>query len=299
MNGLWLRFGVANKLSAERVISMEKPYQLLLCPIEGGSLTLSERTLKCDAGHCYDIARDGYVNLLPVQNKRSRDPGDSKEMIASRRRFLNSGIYEEIAHAATAAVHKGISPLEPTVILDAGCGEGYYLRHLVESSSQYRLNAIGVDISKWAVLSAAKQDPSSLWLVGSNAKLPIASESLDRILCMFGFPVYEEFSRTLKSGGKLILIEPGPEHLQELRAIIYSEVKAKPKHGEDSLPEFTQVSHDTLKFTVHLSEKSQVSDLLIMTPHLYRASAEGKAAAAALEHLTLTIDVQIKTLAKI
>lgn len=274
---------------------MNKAFQLLKCPIEGDLLTLSERSLKCPAGHSFDIAREGYINLLPVQNKRSKDPGDSKEMIAARRRLLGSGIYEPIALVTSNAVLGALNTQgEAISCLDAGCGEGYYLRHLQQQALGRQFNIIGVDISKWAVQAAAKQDPSSVWVVGTNAKLPIASATIDIILCMFGFPVYEEFARTLKLGGQLVMVEPGPDHLQELRAIIYPELKPRREPSEHALSGFELRSATAHSFPVSLNDKSLISDLLAMTPHLYRASAQGKQAAAALNALDITIDVEIK-----
>ena len=279
---------------------MNKAFQLLKCPIEGDLLTVSERSLKCPAGHSFDIAREGYVNLLPVQNKRSKDPGDSKEMIAARRRLLGSGVYEPIALVTSKAVLSALdTQAEDISCLDAGCGEGYYLRHLQQLATGRQFNFIGVDISKWAVQAAAKQDPCSVWVVGSNAKLPIADGAVDIILCMFGFPVYEEFARTLKPRGRLIMIEPGPDHLQELRAIIYPELKSKREPSELAPQGFELVCEQAKSFQVSLKDKSMIADLLVMTPHLYRASAQGKQAAAALEELDITIDIQVKTLAKI
>src|SRR3546814_15014538 len=88
------------------------------------------------------------------------------------------------------------------------------------------LALLGLDISKWAVLSAAKRDKRLNWVVGSNANLPVQSGTLDRVLCIFGFPVYPEFARVLKPGGQLLQVDSGPGHLRELREIIY------PRSGE-------------------------------------------------------------------
>src|SRR5690606_14136035 len=141
----------------------------------------------------------------PVQRKRSRDPGDSKEMVASRRRFLGSGAYDPIAQATNRMILAGTTAGANMACLDAGCGEGHYLRRLAASAGpDMTLALAGLDISKWAVQSAARQDRQMTWLVGSNANLPIQSASLDWILCMFGFPVYAEFARVLKPGGQLL-----------------------------------------------------------------------------------------------
>lgn len=270
------------------------PFEALACPLDGAALHRCENTWQCVSGHCFDISSQGYVHLLPVQKKRSRDPGDSKDMVASRRRFLSTGAYDPIARAAGQMVLKDVPAGATLSCLDAGCGEGHYLRSLAASAGpDTRLALAGLDISKWAVQAAARRDKQMMWLVGSNANLPIQSASLDWILCMFGFPVYAEFARVLKPGGQLLQVDAGARHLQELREIIYPAIKAERKDGETEPPGFERVESDILNYSVPLPNAEQVSDLLTMTPHLYRASAEGLAKARALTRLTITVDVRL------
>lgn len=279
------------------------PFQALACPLDGEPLQLADNVWRCAAGHSFDIAKQGYVNLLPVQQKRSHDPGDSKTMVAARQRFLNAGHYQPIADAVSSAVLRHIeepptSGSSPLSCLDAGCGEGYYLRQLARAApAQPSLALMGLDISKWAVLAAAKQDdkqtPTSRWVVGSNAHLPVEAGTLDSVLCMFGFPVYSEFSRVLKAGGVLLQVEAGPDHLRELREIIYPTLKPE-RSNEAGVPEgFAHHSSENVRYTLALKGAEEIADLLAMTPHLYRASVEGRARAAALEELVTTVDVRI------
>ena len=143
-------------------------FQALACPLDGKPLQRVAATWRCANGHAFDVASQGYANLLPVQHKRSRDPGDSKEMVAARRRFLNSGAYQPIAEAVSRAVLAGLPAT--ACCLDAGCGEGYYLRQLSAAADEPAKGwaIVGVDISKWAVLAAAKQDRRPAWLVGKQ-----------------------------------------------------------------------------------------------------------------------------------
>ncbi len=270
------------------------PFDALACPLDGAPLHNDGTAWRCARGHSFDIASQGHTHLLPVQHKRSRDPGDSKEMVACRRRFLNAGHYRPIADAARRAILQGSVPGNTIRCLDAGCGEGYYLRQLAAADSEEEhLALIGLDISKWAVLAAAKQDKRMAWVVGSNAKLPILSGSLDRVLCMFGFPVYAEFARVLAAGGQLVQIDAGPEHLRELREIIYPVLKPARPIDMPAPAGFTALSSETIRYSAKLDGREQIADLLSMTPHLYRASSEGKARVAALQTLSVSVDVRL------
>lgn len=275
------------------------PFHALACPLEGDPLECSGATWRCAAGHSFDVARQGYTHLLPVQNKRSRDPGDSKEMVAARQRFLNAGYYQPIAAALNRATLTDLAPTAAASCLDAGCGEGYYLRQLAATSGgDQTLALLGLDISKWAVLSSAKQsaaerDKRPTWVVGSNANLPVQSGTLDRVLCVFGFPVYSEFARVLKPDGQLLQVDAGPDHLRELREIIYPTLRPE-RPVDGAAPEgFTVLATETVRYSLDITGAEQVADLLAMTPHLYRSNAEGRAKAAALTALLVTVDVRL------
>ncbi len=269
-------------------------FQALACPLDGDPLLRQGTSWRCAAGHSFDISAQGYTHLLPVQQKRSRDPGDSKEMVAARRRYLNAGFYRPIAALVSRAVLVGLPAGRAAACLDAGCGEGYYLRELAAAAGgTHDLALLGLDISKWAVLAAAKQDKRPCWVVGSNANLPALPASLDRVLCMFGFPVYAEFARVLRPGGELLQVDAGPDHLRELREIIYPQLKPE-RPAEASVPAgFEALPGESLTYTLELAGAAVIADLLTMTPHLYRASAEGRAKAGALTALSLTVDVRL------
>ncbi|MBE95189.1 MAG: rRNA (guanine-N1)-methyltransferase [Marinobacter sp.] len=273
-------------------------FDSLACPLDGEPLNQSGTCWRCPAGHSFDVARQGYLHLLPVQKKRSLDPGDSKDMVAARRRFLNAGFYQPIAEAVNKAVTTRAGDTKPLACLDAGCGEGYYLRQLAASNMDRSLALVGVDISKWAILAAAKQDKRPRWLVGSNANLPVLSGTLDCVLCLFGFPVYSEFARVLKPGGMLIQADAGRDHLRELREIIYPSIKPeKPPMAE--VPDgFSDLGTETVRYSLTLESQDAIADLLAMTPHFYRAPAEGRVRAETLETLTVTVDVTLRRLVR-
>ena len=288
------------------------PFEALACPLDGDVLLRSGSTWRCGLGHSFDIARQGYVNLLPVQRKRSHDPGDSKAMVAARQRFLAAGHYRPIAEAVSHAVLAGVIDEAPMSCLDAGCGEGYYLRELAEAADDAgaegqgdgpTLALLGVDISTWAVLAAARQGKqaglAASWVVGSNAHLPVQPGTLDRVLCLFGFPVYPEFARVLRPGGVLLLVEAGPDHLRELREVIYPRLKPE-RPADPGVPEgFASLGTETLRYALDLEGAEPIADLLAMTPHLHRASAEGRERAAALCSLTVTVEVRLTRLERV
>lgn len=267
----------------------------LACPIDGEDLQRRDNCWVCPQGHSYDQARQGYTHLLPVQHKRSKDPGDSKAMVEARQRFLAAGHYQPVAEliARLCCPH----PLPETTfnILDAGCGEGYYLREfsmLVPESMPVAM--VGLDISKHATLAAAKQDKRPTWLVASNAHLPVQDASLDRLLCIFGFPAASEFARVLKPDGRLIQVDPGPAHLHELRALLYDQIDTGGAPKAQVLDGFKLVEEDEVSYRFHLSSADEIQDLLTMTPHGHRAPAEGKARVVQLSELELTAEVFVR-----
>ncbi|PID64273.1 MAG: hypothetical protein CR977_04100, partial [Gammaproteobacteria bacterium] len=200
-----------------------------------------------------------------------------------------------------------------------GCGEGYYLRQIQRLCYPHANaeNFIGWDISKFAVQAAAKHShPLFRWLTASNAAIPLVDGSLDILLNIFGFAVAEEFARVLKpataeqnpsgeasqhrlstgqagQGGYVISIEAGEQHLQELRRLIYPTLKPYRQKAGLSTQYFTRQKQTAINYQVPLNDK-QLQQLMLMTPHLYRASREGKAAVAALTNLTVTVDVVLR-----
>ena len=272
----------------------------LRCPLDQLALHEYNKQLRCNNGHGFDIARQGYVNLLGSGDKRSRDPGDSKAMVTARREFLQCGHYRPVA----AKLAELVAPLVGggSIIADAGCGEGYYLEQLqahLESNGADTPAMIGFDISKWAVQAATRRLDAT-WLVASNRNIPLAPGSVDCLLSLFGFPVFDAFSALLKPGGTLVNVTAGPQHLIELREILYPSVK----HSESTFVEqaldagFSEGELSTLQFATAPLSQPEISYLLTMTPHLFRASHEGKANAAQLETFPVTVQVLFQQMHK-
>ena len=267
----------------------------LSCPIDSTLLARNERVLTCENGHTFDLAKTGYVNLLPVQNKRSKDPGDSKEMVAARQAFLNQRHYFPIVEAILSSWPDD-HLVDGVRILDAGCGEGFYLSELGKALSQQGIDneRTGLDISKWAIVAASKRDKAVSWLVGSNASLPAPVARYDAVLCLFGFPVFKEFHRVLDENGLMLLVESGPNHLIELRQILYPTIHEYKQTFADGVVGFDLISEQAESFSFSLDSQQQIQDLLSMTPHIHKASYDGREAVKQLDSIILTADIKLR-----
>jgi 23S rRNA (guanine745-N1)-methyltransferase len=277
------------------------PAASLTCPHDGAAMVVRGNSLVCPRGHSFDRAKEGYVNLLPVADKASLDPGDSKDMVAARHRFLDTGAYAPIAAAvadmATSAI-ENTSKQGSFSILDAGCGEGYYLQTLAASLAAHPSTAsvqlAGIDVSKWAVRAAAKRTVPASWLVASNRRPPFPPASIDLILCLFGFPLWAGFASVQPPGAQVLLVDPGPDHLLELRQIIYPEVRINERAPVVNVDGYTFASERQVRSRAHLASPAIIADLLSMTPHAHRASAEGRTALSARATLDITVDVTLR-----
>ncbi len=240
----------------------------LLCPVCGETLKKEDRTWRCAGGHCFDIARQGHVNLLPVQQKRSLHPGDTAQQVASRRAFLDGGFYEPIASAlcGLASDHGCSGP-----VLDVGCGEGYYSARLART---LETPLVGLDISKEAVRYAAGRYKDALWLCASAAHLPVKDSSVGLVTSLFALTMPEEFKRVLRPDGAFIQVLAAEDHLLGLKNIIYPTLLHKEKQITPDEPGFQLVESRPVRFTFTV-EGEQVQNLLCMTPHVYRIGKEG------------------------
>lgn len=295
----------------------------LLCPYCQSPLLPDAKTWLCDGSlnakgtrHPFDVARQGYVNLLPVQNKKSKDPGDSQESIDARHRFLSQGFYQPLqqliaslvqvnSEQSTESVH---SQSSTQTWLDVGCGEGYYTGAIAKALATTETNnpyLIALDISKPAVATTARvaKQNQQLWyqikedksntkataiypMVASASHLPLVNNSLDAISTIFSPILPEEFARVLKSGGRLLIAKPDSGHLQSMREALFDEVRPhdSDKFLEELAPYFKEVATHKVSADLVL-EKQALADLLTMTPYSYRAKAEKREALlASTEH---------------
>lgn len=252
----------------------------IICPICGKPLDRAEKSLRCPAGHSFDIARQGYVNLLPVQQKHSRNPGDTREQVLARRSFLETGAYMPIVTAVRDAAKRYAAGGE---ILDVGCGEGYYGTQVAKALGG---SLTGLDISKEAVRCAAAKYKDAAWICGTAAHLPVADESVDVLMSMFALTLPGEFARVLKKDGVFLQVLAAQDHLMGLKQIIYPEILLKDKDSVPTLEGFSLAESVPVSFEF-TAEGEQIGNLLSMTPHFWRISQEG---AKRLEKTTVLTD---------
>ena len=240
----------------------------LICPICKEMLLHQDRSLVCQNKHSFDIARQGYVNLLTVQQKHSLNPGDTREQVLSRRAFLEAGFYAPIAETV-AATAKELGAKGP--ILDAGCGEGYYSNIVSQTLGQ---ELTGFDISKEAVRCAAAKYKDAQWLTATAAHIPVADGSVGMLMSLFAVTLPEEFARVLSEDGLFFQVLAARDHLLGLKSIIYPELKFKEKDSVPELPGFQLVKTLPIRFSFTV-EGEQIQNLFSMTPHVFRIGKEG------------------------
>jgi 23S rRNA (guanine745-N1)-methyltransferase len=241
----------------------------LICPLCHQPLLQQATSFRCDAGHQFDQAKEGYVNLLPVQHKGSREPGDSAEMLQARRAFLDAGHYQPLRDGVAGILGDHLKG-QASQVLDIGCGEGYYTAAMADALPQAQL--FGLDVAKAAIRMAAKRYNAVKFCVASSQRLPFADASLDGVVRIYAPCNDDELSRVIKSGGYLLTVTPGPHHLQQFKALIYREVQLHAAE-EKMYAGFKQVDQQNLNYSMTLSGSEAVS-LLQMTPFAWRAREE-------------------------
>lgn len=253
----------------------------------------------CTAGHSFDRARQGYLNLLLAQHKKSKAPGDTLDMVDARQRLLDSQLYRPISDMLNQWVLELALPNAAGLqIADVGCGEGYYTQRLHDVLDDHLLphRLYGVDISKDALKRAARRSPAIDWLVASGGQLPFQPHSLDLITCLFTNLMPQGFARVLKPGAPVVLLNTGAAHLLELRQQIYQDVNL---NAFDPVPAMHQHGYQLsgeqrLQYKTRLHSNQQIMDLLMMTPHRWKVRDEALQRLQQLPALDISIDVVLQ-----
>ncbi|WP_145038857.1 putative RNA methyltransferase [Paenibacillus sp. Y412MC10] len=270
-NEKWLK--KAQKLSIH-----EKMFQ---CPICGGAMKVERMaSLECENRHCYDISRQGYVNLLNHSSKTKYD----KALFEARNTICGSGFFGPMVEAVTNRLIQELKSREsvkPVKLLDAGCGEGSHLSAIGHKLREHPLVpdvlGVGMDIAKEGIVMAAKTSPDSIWCVADLSRSPFADQQFDYILNILSPSNYSEFRRLLASGGSLVKVIPDSLYLQELRTLFYTGT-GKENYSNDSTIElfsrhFEQIEAERVQYRVVL-DNDQMKQLIRMTPLSWSASPE-------------------------
>ncbi|MGC6587761.1 putative RNA methyltransferase [Paenibacillus sp. Dod16] len=256
----------------------EKMFQ---CPICGGAMKVERMaSLECENGHCYDISRQGYVNLLKHSSKTKYD----KALFEARRTISGSGFFGPMVEAVTTRLIQELKSQEsvkPVRLLDAGCGEGSHLSAILRKLREQRMVpdvlGVGMDIAKEGVVTAAKTFPDPMWCVADLSQSPFADQQFDYILNILSPANYSEFRRLLMSDGMLVKVIPGSMYLQELRALLYTGT-GKETYSNDGTMElfirhFGRIEFEELRYRVIL-DSEQMKQLIHMTPLSWGISDE-------------------------
>lgn len=240
------------------------------CPSCENSLTVTTKGMACRHGHQFDRAKQGYINLLLANQKRSKEPGDNKQMINARREFLQKGFYQPLVQAIAQALPLSALPTRIN-LFDAGCGEGFYLDSLSQLlASTKSVTSCGCDISKIAIQKAAKKYPHSQFSVASSYNLPLADASQHVLIQVFAPGEEAEFHRVLAAGGVLVQVNPASEHLQQVKQSVYRQQRPYSVRSED-LAGFRLLSEHNVAYELELTDKQDRENLLMMTPFYWSA----------------------------
>ncbi|MBS1818795.1 MAG: methyltransferase domain-containing protein [Acidobacteria bacterium] len=195
----------------------------LSCSVRGcgAPLTRRDRTWTCAAGHTFDIARSGYVNLLQPQDRKSTEAGDSRESVEARAALLARGIGRHVIDAVVDRARTRLPAHARSVVVELGCGSGETLGAL---SSDPRVEAVGIDLSTPAITTAARRFPSVTWLIANaDRRLPLLDGSVDLVLSVHARRNPAECRRILREGGLVIVAVPAHDDLIELREAVQGE----------------------------------------------------------------------------
>ena len=271
-------------------------HSLIKCPLCRAALVADANghSLRCEGAgksHCFDIAAGGYVNLISGR----ASGGDSREAVRARTAFLERDYYAPIADAVIEVLQQHGSLDADATVVDAGCGDGYYLNRLLD---RLGCRGLGFDLSKYAVDHAAKTarrkgfSERCGYAVSSVFDLPLGDGCADAVINLFAPCVEREYDRVLKPGGILVVVGAGEEHLWELKQAVYDEVYRNDPRAD--LPTtLSLVCQRSVEFDVELNDQTDIESLFSMTPYYYRTSQQGFERLHALTCLTTRARAEI------
>ncbi len=255
----------------------------LRCIVCGKRLRREDRSFRCENNHCFDVAKEGYVNLLRKQG--NKEFGDSVNMVRSRRLFFSKDPYKPLKERVFQLVKES----NAHAILDLGCGEGYYTNYLAENLPDAEI--IGLDISKEAVRLAAK-NAGAFYTVASVQNIPLMDDQADLVLNCFSPIDMMEIRRVLKDRGRFVSVQVGKEHLLQLKQSLYDSIYLN-EVNYLSEEDFVLTKEETVRFDLTLDNNEDITHLFEMTPYSHHSSLQSKERLKELRQLTTVCEFAI------
>lgn len=273
--------GAVSKRAAGAALINEN-ITLFACPICTARMEVHEQSsLVCTANHSFDIAKQGYVNMMT----HAASSKYSKELFESRKAIIESGLYDVLEDKIAEKI-AGVK-----TVLDTGCGEGSHLARIM--SQLEGAIGVGIDIAKEGILTAARHYSEQIWCVGDLAKSPYSEESFDVILNILSPANYEEFKRLLSPDGCVVKVVPQSGYLQELRAQLYADSEKETYSNAQTVVRFKEsfadVSVERLTYTIPLAPEL-IPALLEMTPMGWH---KAKNTDISLTEITIDLDILV------
>ncbi len=264
----------------------------VVCPLCKEEFERDNKKFVCNKNHSFDMAKQGYLNLHI--KRKSKNPGDDKNMVIARRDFLNRGFYQEISQGINDLLLKYMKP--KMTLLDIGCGEGYYTKKAYDRLGRegVEVDFYGLDISKEAVLQGAKSYKGINWLVASASEMPFKERTFDVEIAMFTKIFGNEYARVLKEDGILIIVTPNRNHLLDIKEVVYDKVKFESYNPITDLEgKFEHLEHINIDYKKTVVGKENIMNLFNMTPYRWRSPREGVERLENLNLLEIRVDINI------
>ncbi len=265
---------------------------IFVCPKCGEKLERQGNSYKCPNGHSFDISKQGYVNLL--LGSKGGNHGDNKLMAQARRNFLDKGYYKKFADALVNTAAEFSKPGD--VLIDCGCGEGYYTSQI--SDSVNNISVAGFDISKNAAAIAAKRNKNVSFAVASSFSIPLEDSSADIALEIFSPHCEREFKRILKTGGLLIMAIPLENHLYSLKKAVYDNAYKNSVNGFE-IDGFELIKNTEIKYSELIKSNEDIKNLFMMTPYYYKTGEKEQARLNTLQELCVELEFSITVYKKL
>ena len=272
---------------------------MYICPVCKKPLKPFNNTLHCRNNHSFDVARKGYVNLLTTAGHNPRTSGDNADMVKARSAFLDKDYYKPLALKLKDVLAERLGEVKSPVIIDSGCGEGYYTAQLSKINGA---EIYGIDISKQAVSHCMSRVhmagiKNCHFAVASSFELPFGDKSADGVVSVFAPVCNDEYARVLKDRGVLAVVSPSPRHLFELKAAVYD----KPYENKPNiygLNKFKEEQKLVFEYQAQLTSQEDIVSLFMMTPYFYKTSQQGMERLRSLNDIQVTCGFVIQLFSK-